>query len=153
MPKGVGSPDLRNATRERCASMTAVRQRNVALILARELAVNLATPMWVWDEGGELVYYNEHVQEILGSPRSEIGVGTLDELPQFEPEDLDGNPIALEDLPSAVAIRQKQPAHRQLRIVGRDGRKRELDVTAFPLFARGGEFVGAVAVFWERGAD
>ncbi len=35
--------------------MSAVRQRNVALILARELAVNLATPMWVWDEDGELV--------------------------------------------------------------------------------------------------
>src|SRR5437763_577430 len=34
--------------------MSAVRQRNVALILARELAVNLATPMWVWDSRGSL---------------------------------------------------------------------------------------------------
>jgi PAS domain-containing protein len=130
--------------------MSAVRQRNVALILARELAVNLATPMWVWDETGELVYYNEHVQAILGSPQNEIGVGRLDELPVFEPSDLDGNPIDVADLPSAIALTEHRPAHRDLRITGRDGVQRELAVTAFPLFARGGEFVGAVSVFWER---
>ena len=133
--------------------MSAVRQRNVALILARELAVNLSTPMWVWDEDGELVYYNEHVQEILGSPHHELGVGRLDELPQFEPHDLAGNPIPVNELPSAVAIGERRPAHRELRIVGRDGVTRELAVTAFPLFARGGEFVGAVSVFWERGSN
>ncbi len=130
--------------------MSEVRQRNVALILARELAVNLATPMWVWDGDGELVYYNEHVQQILGSPQHEIGVGRLDELPQFEPTDLNGDPIPVTELPSAVALGQRRPAHRELRIVGRDGVKRELSVTAFPLFARGGEFVGAVSVFWEK---
>lgn len=133
--------------------MSAVRQRNVALILARELAVNLAMPMWVWDEAGDLVYYNEHVQAILGSPQHELGVGRLEELPQFEPTDLDGTPIPVDQLPSAVAIQQRRPAHRELRIVGRDGVPRDLSVTAFPLFARGGEFVGAVSVFWERTRD
>jgi PAS domain-containing protein len=130
--------------------MGGVKQRNVALILARELALNLATPMWVWDEQGELVYYNEHVQQILGSPEHEIGVGRLDQLPQFEPTDADGNPIPVDELPSAVAIGQRRPAHRELSIVGRDGVRRNLEVTAYPLFARGGQFVGAVSVFWER---
>lgn len=130
--------------------MSAVRQRNVALILARELAVNLATPMWIWDGDGELVYYNEHVQAILGSPQNEIGVGRLEELPQFEPTGLDGQAIPVSELPSAVAINERRPAHRDIRIVGRDGITRELSVTAFPLFARDGEFVGAVSVFWER---
>ena len=129
--------------------MTAVRQRNVALILARELAVNLATPMWIWDEEGELVYYNEHVQEILGSPHHEIGVGKLDQLPMFEPTDLGGRPLDVDELPSAIALKRKQPAHRELRIVGRDGVKRDLSVTAFPLFARGGQFVGAMSIFWQ----
>jgi PAS domain-containing protein len=129
--------------------MSAVRQRNVALILARELAVNLSMPMWIWDERGELVYYNEHVQEILGSPQSEIGVGRLEELPQFVPTDLDGNALDVDELPSAIALQQKRPAHRDLRIVGLDGVSRNLSVTAFPLFARGGEFVGAVSVFFE----
>jgi PAS domain-containing protein len=133
--------------------MSAVRQRNVALILARELAVNVATPMWIWDECGELVYYNEHVQAILGSPQPEIGVGRLEELPQFEPTDLEDNPIDVAQLPSAIAIRERRAAHREVRIVGRDGVRRELSVTAFPLFAREGEFVGAVSVFWELGGS
>jgi PAS domain-containing protein len=125
----------------------AVRQRNVALILARELAVNLSTPMWIWDEQGELVYYNEHVHAILGGPAT--GVGRVEELPQFAPTELDGTPIDVDDLPSAIATKQQRPAHRQVRIVGLDGVHRTLSVTAFPLFARGGEFVGAVSVFWQ----
>lgn len=129
--------------------MSAVRQRNVALILARELAVNLSTPMWIWDEEGELVFYNEHVLEILGSRSSEVGVGRLEELPQFSPTDLDGNEIDLDDLPSAIAIKQKRPSQQKVRIVGLDGVKRTISVTAFPLFARAGEFVGAVSVFWQ----
>ena len=40
--------------------MAQVRQRNVALILARELAVNVTTPMWMWDEAGMLVYIFVH---------------------------------------------------------------------------------------------
>jgi PAS domain-containing protein len=128
--------------------MTSVRQRNVALILARELAENLSTPMWIWDERGELVYYNEHAKQILGG-RTDVGIGRLEELPQFSPEDLEGNPIELDDLPSAVATKRHRPAHTHMRIVGLDGVKRELSVTAFPLFARGGEFVGAVSVFWQ----
>jgi PAS domain-containing protein len=129
--------------------MTAVRQRSVALILARELAVNLSTPMWIWDEQGELVFYNEHVLEILGSRSADVGVGRLDELPQFAPTDLDGNPIDVDELPSAIATKQRRPSQRKLRIVGLDGVHRTVSVTAFPLFAREGEFVGAVSVFWQ----
>ena len=128
--------------------MTAVRQRNVALILARELAVNLSTPMWIWDETGELVYFNEHVYEILGG-RGDVGVESLDSLGQFQPTNVDGSTLDVDDLPSAVAIKRQQPSQQQIRIVGLDGVKRTLSVTAFPLFARGGEFVGAVSVFWQ----
>jgi PAS domain-containing protein len=72
--------------------MSAIRQRNVALILARELAVNVATPMWVWDEEGTLVYYNDHVAAMLGTPNA-LDISQLGELSQFQPEDLDGNPF------------------------------------------------------------
>jgi PAS domain-containing protein len=129
--------------------MTAVRQRNVALILARELAVNLSTPMWIWDERGELVYSNEHVLEILGGRSGDVGVDHLDSLTQFQPTNVDGSPLDLDDLPSVVAIKRQQPSQQKIRIVGLDGVKRTLSVTAFPLFARGGEFVGAVSVFWQ----
>lgn len=133
--------------------MSAIRQRNVALILARELAVNVATPMCVWDEEGILVYYNDHVAALLGSPHSEIGIGELEELSRFHPLDEDGNPIPTEELPSAIATKKKIPAHRDVTITGLDGVQRTLAVTAFPLFARGGTFVGALSVFWQRDGD
>jgi PAS domain-containing protein len=129
--------------------MSQVRQRSVALILARELAVNVATPMWVWDEEGTLVYLNEPAEEIVGRSFREIGSLHHHELPQFQPEDLDGNPIDPSDLPSAVALREQRPSHGVIRIVGMDGVKRKIEGTAFPLFIRGNDLVGAVAVFWE----
>lgn len=128
--------------------MAAVKQRNVALILARELAVNLATPMWIFDEDGELVYFNEHVAELLGAP-SDIGVARLEELGTFQPTDLDGTPIPMDELPSAIAIKKRMPAHRNIKIVAADGQSKTLSVTAYPLFARDRKFVGSVAVFWE----
>jgi PAS domain-containing protein len=129
--------------------MSRVRQRSVALILARELAVNVATPIWVWDEEGTLVYLNEPAEEIVGRRLQDFGTLHQDELPQFEPEDLDGNPIDPSELPSAVALRELRPSHRVVRIVGMDGVKRKIEGTAFPLFTRGDELVGAVAVFWQ----
>lgn len=128
--------------------MREVRQRSVALILARELAVNLATPMWIWDEEGTLVYFNEPAEEIVGRKLHEVGAMSQEELPRFQPEDLDGNPIDPTELPSAIALKRHQPSHRRLRIMGLDGVKRNIDATAFPLFTRGDEFVGAVSVFW-----
>jgi PAS domain-containing protein len=129
--------------------MTEVRQRSVALILARELAVNLATPMWVWDELGTLVYHNAHAVTLVGGTSHDLGVESLADVTQFQAHDLDGNPVAVDDVPSAIALRERRPAHRELRITGLDGKKRNIAVTAFPLFVRTNEFVGALAIFWE----
>ncbi len=133
--------------------MSAIRQRNVALILARELAVNVATPMWVWDESGSLVYYNDHVAAMLGITNGGFDISELGELSQFSPSDLDGTPIPTPELPSAIATGRREPAHREMTILGRDGVRRTLTVTAFPLFGRGGAFVGAMSVFWQRDGD
>lgn len=132
--------------------MREVRQRNVALILARELAVNLVTPILVWDEEGTLVYFNEPAQAIIGRAYHDMSDLRVEELRQFQPEDLDGNPIELSDMASSVALASKQPAHRMIRITGLDGVRRTIEVTAYPLLTRGNEFAGAVAIFWEQGS-
>jgi len=130
--------------------MSQVRQRSVALILARELAENVVTPMWMWDEDGVLVYFNEPAARIIGRTFDDVGMMRLDEIGQFNAEDLDGNRIAISDLPSGVALRERRPAHQVLRITGLDGFKRTISVTAIPLFGRANHFVGAMAVFWEQ---
>lgn len=53
-------------------------------------------------------------------------------------------------MPIGMALRKQEPAHRTFRITGLDGVKRTIAVTAFPLFARAAESVGAVAIFWEE---
>jgi PAS domain-containing protein len=127
------------------------RQKELVLILAREFASKLATPMFVADRHGDLVFYNEPAEEVLGRTFAEAG-----EMPAgqwtllFRPEDLQGRPLSLEAMPSGIALRERRPAHGTFRITGLDGRRRVVSVTAFPLFARAEEFSGMVSIFWEH---
>jgi hypothetical protein len=49
-----------------------------------------------------------------------------------------------------IALSEQRPAHRSMVITGQDGVRRAIALTAFPLFARTDEFVGAVSIFWEE---
>lgn len=128
--------------------------RDLILILARDLTSRLATAAFVVDAAGTLVYFNEAAEPVLGASYAEAG-----ELPaggwatEWDPRDLDGTPVPLEDLPLGIAFREGRPAHKPLRIHGADGVTRDIEVTAFPLCARPDEILGAIAVFWERPAD
>ena len=129
---------------------TASRQKNLVLILARELAENLATPALISDEDGSLVYYNEPAELIIGKPFTEArDISPEDWVGHFSMENLDGTPLTLEELPSGVALLERRPAHREIAVTGLDGVRRTISVTAIPLFARASEFVGLVAIFWE----
>jgi PAS domain-containing protein len=127
--------------------------RDLILILARDLTSRLATPAFVVDAAGTLAYFNEAAEPVLGASYAEAG-----ELPaggwatEWDPRDLDGTPVPLEDLPLGIAFREGRPAHKPLRIYGADGVTRDIEVTAFPLSARPDEILGAIAVFWERPA-
>lgn len=126
-------------------------EHNLVLILARGLASSIATPMFLVDPDGTLVYFNEPAETILGTTYAEAGEldpqewGTM-----FYPEDPGtGAKLSTEDLPLAKALAEQRPAHRSVSITGRDDVRRTIAVTAFPLFARTDEFVGAVSIFWE----
>ena len=53
--------------------------RSLPLILARELASNLATPMFLLDGEGTLVFYNEAAEVMLGKTYSEVGPVTAND--------------------------------------------------------------------------
>ena len=125
------------------------RSKHLVLILAREFASNLATPMVVVDKQGQLVYYNEAAEEVLGLPFAEAGEMPLDDWVEgFAPRTPDSEPISAESRPTRIALDQRRAAHERFRITSRDGRERQVAVTAFPLFAHADEFVGIVAIFW-----
>ena len=126
-------------------------QRNLVMILARDLTSRLATPAFVVDADGTLAYFNEAAEPVLGRSYAEAGELRAGEwATDWKPTDLNGMPLPLEELPLGIAFREGRAAHRPIRITGGDGVEREIEVTAFPLCPRPNVIVGAVAVFWDR---
>ena len=124
-------------------------QKHLALIIARELASQLATATFVADAVGNLVFYNEAAESILGRSFAEAGtMPAVGWTTQFILEELDGTPMPLDRMPAGIALLEHRPAHGQLWMTGLDGERRLLNVTAVPLFASETEFVGMIALFW-----
>ncbi|MDP9118862.1 MAG: PAS domain-containing protein [Actinomycetota bacterium] len=124
--------------------------RHIALILAKDLAANLATAMLLVDAEGDLVFFNEPAERILGRPYAEAQMSSVELTKTFNPVDEAGQTIPLQELPLAQAFRNGIPSHGQLRIQAADGRTVDLEVVAVPLFAQMDQPVGGLAVFWER---
>ena len=125
------------------------RPKHLVLILAREFASNLATPMLIADDRGTLVYYNEAAEAVIGTPFAEAGELELDEwTTSFDPRTHDAEPLPAERRPARIALDERRASHERFVITSRDGVDREVSVTAFPLFAQADEFVGIVAIFW-----
>ncbi len=129
------------------------RQRDLVLIVARSFAAKLATPTFIADADGKLVYFNEAAAAVLGRPYLEVGELHASEWAQlFAMETLDAEPLPLERMPAGIALLEQRPAHASFAIVGLDGERREIAVTAFPLLSHPDELVGIVAIFWEAPA-
>jgi PAS domain-containing protein len=125
-------------------------QRNLILILARDFASRLATAVFLVDEQGSVIYFNEAAERLLGTRFVEgRGMSAAEWSTVYEPCDAQGRPVSLDEIPLGVAIKRRQPAHRLLQIRGADGIVHRIEVTAFPLLAHTDECVGAIAVFWE----
>jgi PAS domain-containing protein len=129
--------------------MESQRQKHLVLILAREFASNLSTPTLVTDADGNLVFYNEAAEDVIGRRFSELGDVALDDwLDGFEPRTLESEALAREDRPGSIALEQRRASHLRYLVTSADGVEREIEVTAFPLFAHTDEFVGVVVIFW-----
>lgn len=126
-------------------------QQPIELILFRQLATNLAVPVFLVDEHGDLVFLNEAAGGLLG-----IRFDDVDQLPferwatMFRPRTPEGEPMPAEAVPLSRAILERRPAHGTLSLTGADGVDRMIEATAFPLEGAGGRLIGAVAMFWER---
>lgn len=125
--------------------------KSLPLILARELASNLATPMFLIDAEGRLVFFNEAAELLIGRPFAELGeIPALEFGAMLELTEPDGAPVRRRDTAAGIAFFQRRPAHRTLMATGYDGVRRLVDTTAYPLFGTAEEMHGVVAVFWER---
>lgn len=137
------------ASRGRGGHSAQVSQQPIELILLRHLATRLVVPVFVVDAAGEMIYFNEPAERVLGRRYDEIRRMPFEEwTTAFMPHGEEA-PLTADELPLAIAVREGRPAHREITIKDAEGKSRRIGVTAFPVEAGAGERVGAVAMFWE----
>ncbi len=120
------------------------------LIVMRQLASYLAMPIFVQDEEGTLVYFNEPAEPILGRRFDETGALSRQELwDLFRPVREDGSPLPYDDSPFRTVRDLGAPIHQIFHMRGMDGIRRHVEGTAIPLTTPDGKIVGSFSVFWE----
>ena len=125
-------------------------QKEIELILIRQLASYLATAVFLVDADGNLVFYNEPAERILGHRFDETG-----EMPAREwatvwmPTDKTGKPVPPEGLPLWISLHDRRVATSRFWIHGFDNVPRYIEVVAFPLLGQGDRHLGAVAFLSE----
>ena len=130
--------------------MEGAGQKSLQLILARELASHLSTPMFLLDAEGTLVFYNDAAEQLIGRRFAELGEIPSEEFGEvLELSDADGNKLRRTRSPAGIALLERRPAHLRLGATGYDGVRRLVEATAYPLFGTEGEMHGVVNVFWQ----
>ncbi len=123
----------------------------IEIILNRQLADCLSLPVFITDTAGDLIFYNEAAEKILGKRFEETG-----EMPKetwstaFKPLDDEGKQLPPEELPLVKTLKEVYPHHKSMRIESLNGVIHDISVTSYPVISRSGNFLGAVAIFWKR---
>lgn len=122
----------------------------IEIILSRQLADCLSIPTFLTDPEGNLLFYNEPAEGLLGKRYEETGAMAVAEWSTiFKPVDESGQPIPPADLPLVKTLTHKYPAHGTFWIESLEGEKNKISVTAYPIIGQPDRFLGAVALFWK----
>ena len=91
----------------------------IQIILMRQLAGYLSVPLFLVGPNGDLLFYNEPAETILGRRFDETGAMSAKEWSSaFTPEDSEGHAIPPEDVPLMITITKKRPAYQRFFIRG-----------------------------------
>jgi PAS domain-containing protein len=122
----------------------------IQIILTRLLAGHLSVPLFLVDPKGNLLFYNEPAEALLGRRFDETGAMPAEEWSSaFTPVDDGGQPIPPANLPLMITLAKQRPAYQRFFIRGLNGVLRHIEVAAIPIAAVHGDFLGAAALFWE----
>jgi len=125
-------------------------QQAVELILMRQLASSLAVPVTLVDPKGDILYFNEPAEKLVGRRFDEVGRMAYQQwISIVDARGESGASLDYEDRIIPLVIRERTPVHRRQRVKGVDGVSRLIEVTAFPLIGQAGPMLGAVVIFWE----
>lgn len=122
----------------------------IEIILNRQLADCLSIPVFITDTHGNLIFYNEPAEQLLGVRYEETGEMKVEVWSTvFKPMDEKGNQLAPDDLPLVKTLKNCKPYHKVFWIESLKGNKGKISVTSYPIMGRASNFLGAVALFWE----
>lgn len=122
---------------------------DIEIILNRQLADCLSIPVFITDTIGNLIFYNEPADKILGTSFEDTGEMKVEEWATiFKPLDEAGNPLPPEGLPLVNTLSDQLPHHKVFWIESLKGSSEKISVTSYPIIGRTGKFLGAVAIFW-----
>jgi len=122
----------------------------IQIILIRQLAGYLSVPLLLVDPKGDLLFYNEPAEAMLGRRFEETGpMPAKTWSTAFTPIDEEGQAIPPEDLPLMMALTTQRPAYKRLYLHGLNGVRRHLEVASIPIVGLQGEFLGAASFYWE----
>jgi PAS domain-containing protein len=122
----------------------------IEIILNRQLADCLSMPVFITDTTGNLIFYNEPAEKVLGTRFEETGEMNVETWSTvFKQQDDEGKLLDPETLPLVRTLRDQYPHHKTFWIVSMLGKAEKISVTAYPIIGRAGNFLGAVAIFWE----
>ncbi len=125
-------------------------QREIELILLRQLASSLAMPIFVVDPRGDPIYFNEAAERLFGRSFDEADEMSFEERTRvFSFRNEDGELLERQELPLVRAMTGRHPIHCRVTMRSYDGSDHRIEVTAFPLEAAGARLLGGVAIFWE----
>lgn len=123
--------------------------KSIQIILARQLASSIATPILLVDDHNALIYYNEPAEQIFNQRFDETGeMAAAEWTTRFAAVDDDRNPIAPKDRPMGRALAESTPVSRTMWMRVTGGEWRHLHVTAIPIVGEKGLLFGAMSIFW-----
>lgn len=127
-------------------------QHPIELILLRQWAAMMSVPIWLTDHLGNLIYFNEPTEALIGLRFDEAGeLSAALVAERFNMCDLDGSPTPDHERPLIVALEKQQPSQRMVRIVDNTGRDKVVADTAIPIVGEGNRPLGAMVILWEPG--
>jgi PAS domain-containing protein len=123
-------------------------QRSLELIHARNLLSTLATPAFLVNRPGDVIFYNEAAGALLGRRFEDTGTLSASTWTMtFGPLDENDEPMSIDRQPLTAALRANRPAHARHRIRTADGAPHDIEVSGLPIMGAGG-FAGAMLFFW-----
>lgn len=124
--------------------------RDIEIILLEQLGGCLAIPIFVVDPQGDLLFYNESAEPLVGQRFEEAGALSLSEWSdRLRTSDKSGRAMDQDERLMVTSLRKREPVHRNFFLRGMDGERRELFGTAIPLIGEEARLLGALGLFWE----